>query len=207
MRDIRLFGEDLGHEVVLKALIKRVAQEANIACETFKISEGSVRGGKGKMLTQLEEYLRDMKRSRVSLPNLLVIAIDANCKGYGEKRREIEGVTSKYVECAERTVCAIPDPHVERWLLLDSAAFRNALGRGCNAPDHKCARDRYKALLRQEIRSAGVSPLLDGFEYADDIIGAMELQKVSDRDESFGKFVSDLHAQFQRWNEEAHVNG
>ena len=34
-------------------------------------------------------------------------------------------------------VLAVPDPHVERWLLLDGAAFKAAVGHGCDAPDQK----------------------------------------------------------------------
>ena len=35
-------------------------------------------------------------------------------------------------------VKAIPEPHIERWLLLDGAASRAAVGKGCQAPDLKC---------------------------------------------------------------------
>ena len=41
----------------------------------------------------------------------------------------------------------VPNPHVERWLLLDGAAFKAAVGHGCDAPDQKCDRGRYKERL------------------------------------------------------------
>jgi hypothetical protein len=54
----------------------------------------------------------------------------------------------------------VPDPHIERWLLLDSQAFKEVLHRGCSAPDQKCDRDRYKLLLDEAVRAAEVEPLL-----------------------------------------------
>ncbi len=60
------------------------------------------------------------------------------------------------------TIYAIPDPHLERWLLLDSAAFKHVLGRGCSAPDQKCEKERYKQLLIQAILEAGLKTSREG---------------------------------------------
>jgi hypothetical protein len=61
---------------------------------------------------------------------------------------------------------AVPDPHIERWLLLDGAAFKAVFGEGCDAPDLKCSRDRYKSRLIEAIRGTGVTPNLGGLEFA-----------------------------------------
>ena len=50
-------------------------------------------------------------------------------------------------------IYAIPDPHIERWLLLDSAAFKKVLDKGCSAPTQKCERGLYKRLLLQAVRN------------------------------------------------------
>ena len=50
------------------------------------------------------------------------------------------------------TLC--PDPHVECWMLLDSAAFQDVFGKGCGKPDSKCKRGRYKNLLVDAISSS-----------------------------------------------------
>ena len=74
---------------------------------------------------------------------------DANCQGYLKRRQELEPAV-EYCGC--KVVYAIPDPHIERWLLLDSAAFKAVLGRGCDAPKQKCERKRYKRLLLDAVR-------------------------------------------------------
>jgi hypothetical protein len=84
-------------------------------------------------------------------------------------------------------------------MLLDSAAFKQVLGRGCLAPDHKCERDRYKNLLITAVRDAGVSPLLGGIEYAEDIANHMDLFKGGASDASLGSFVSGVRAQLKQW--------
>lgn len=94
---------------------------------------------------------------------------------------------------------AVPDPHVERWLLLDGAAFKAVFGQGCKAPDRKCSRNRYKNLLIAAIRAAGSTPLLGGIEHAEDIIRAMDIDRAALADASLRNFVDSLRATFQRW--------
>ncbi len=112
---------------------------------------------------------------------------------------EVEILIKSYV-FKDLTVCAIPDPHIERWLLIGSAAFKAVLGKGCAAPDYKCERDRYKKLLIQAIRDAGLSPLLGGMEHAEDIVNAMDLERMEQADDSLGKLIKALHKKFKEWN-------
>lgn len=194
-RRVSLFVEDFGHEAFIKALMERVARQYGIGVE---IKSYSVRGGHGKALTELRQYVRDLERSRVNLPDLLIVARDANCKGYLECKQEIvDKVTDKFKDLA---ICAIPDPHIQRWLLLDSAAFKAVLGRGCAAPDQKCDRDRYKELLLRSMRDTGISPPLGGMEYAEDIVNAMDLQRMEQTDDSLGRLLKELHDKFKEWS-------
>jgi hypothetical protein len=153
MRRISLFVEDFGHEEFLRALLCRLAREEGIPLE---IEVRNASGGHGRAIRELREFVRELRAGASALPDLLVVAVDANCKGYGDRRKEIDGAVG---ELKDWTVCAVPDPHVERWLLVDSAAFKAVLGRGCSAPDQKCDRDRYKQLLRAAVSDAGLSPL------------------------------------------------
>ena len=100
----------------------------------------------------------------------------------------------------EFLVRMIPDPHVERWLLLDSHAFRTVLGRGCPAPSQKCERGYYKMLLAQAVVNADVSPQLGGLEYVEDLIGAMDLYQVGRADRSFQRTISQLRGFCARWS-------
>jgi len=117
MYRIGLFVEDVGHETFLTALLKRLAEEQQIEmnCQAF-----SVRGGHGKVVTELKQYLRDLERGQIHPQDLLIVATDANCKGFQERKREFSSITKK---ATIPIIYAIPDPHIERWLLLDSAAF------------------------------------------------------------------------------------
>ncbi len=196
MRRIVLFAEDFAHEAVLTALIRRVAALQGIIIGQPEVR--SARGGRGKVLSELEQYLRDVLRGRQRVPDLLVVGTDSNCKGFLERKIEIDAVTAKF---DLPVICAIPDPHIERWLLLDSAAFKAVLGKGCDAPDRKCERDRYKRLLIKSIRDAGLTPLLGGLEHAEDIINEMDLPRVGNLDDSFGRFLTTIRYKFKEWGQ------
>jgi hypothetical protein len=197
MRRIVLFVEDFAHEVLLKSLIQRLADLQSVSIGGPEVR--SARGGHGRVLSELDRYLRDVRRGRQIAPDLLVVGTDSNCKGLLTRRQEVEDVAAKY---HLPLICAIPDPHIERWLLLDSAAFKTVLGKGCDAPDRKCERDRYKHLLINAIRNAGVTPLLGGIEHAEDIVNQMNLSRLEKNDESFGKFLKALRDQFNEWKQD-----
>ncbi|MCI0487314.1 MAG: DUF4276 family protein [Blastocatellia bacterium] len=195
MRKVILFVEDFGHEEFLKALLDRLAEEYEMQIE---IIPRSVRGGHGKVIAELQEYLRDLEIGNQELPDLLVVATDGNCKGHQERKQEITEEAADLFK--DLLVCAIPDPHIERWLLLDSSAFKEVLGRGCDAPDYKCERDRYKGLLIEAIQQAGISPLVGGIEHAADIVKQMDLQRMERADDSLGKLLKDLRHKLNQWS-------
>jgi hypothetical protein len=196
MHRVTLFVEDFGHEVFLTALLDRLAEVHRIEIE---IKPRSIRGGRGKALKELKQFVRDLQGNREEVPDLLVVGVDANCKGHMECRREIDEAIQEFKYIA---VAAVPEPHIERWLLIDSAAFKTVLGKGCSAPDHKCERDRFKELLRSAVREAGISPLLGGMEYAEDIVRAMDLQRMEQMEPSLGKVIRELNAKFKEWGQE-----
>ena len=152
MRKVVLFAEDYGHEAVITALFERFSGEHKV---DVKIINRSVRGGHGKVITELKAFLNGIHRGKETFPDLLVVVTDANCKGFVERRREIDEAGDLFKGFM---IYAIPDPHIERWLLLDSSAFKTVFGKGCNAPDQKCERDRYKRLLAEAIQATGIVP-------------------------------------------------
>ena len=133
MRSVLLFVEDFGHEEVLKAVISRLAYQYDIE---VTINSRSATGGYGRVLRELEQYVGRMQQEPGSIPDLLVVATDANCNGYLERKKAISEKLPQSLQ--DLTVCAIPDPHIERWLLIDSSAFKAVLGQGCAAPPAKC---------------------------------------------------------------------
>jgi hypothetical protein len=199
MREIALFAEDYAHQLVIGALVKRIAGEYNI---DVRLDWRSAVGGYGKVITEVSNYMRDLVRQGNPRPDLIVVATDANCKGLNERMREI--VSRDDVPPMIR---AIPDPHIERWLLLDGSAFKAVFGMGCGAPDRKCDRRRYKQRLIEAIRDTGTIPSLGGIEYAEDIVQHLNINRVARLDRSFQRFVEDLRNTFREWTHQTRPNG
>ena len=193
MYNINLFVEDFGHETFLDALLRRFAGQYTI---TIEIRSGNALGGYGRMTKELKKYITDLQRSKRNLPDLIIAATDGNCKGYLQRKQEIDEVTKIY---SELVICAVPDPHIERWLLLDSAAFKRVLGTGCKAPVYKCERDLYKRLLLEALQKAGSNPLLDPMDYAKPLVNEMDLDYLERTEESLGKLLKALRHKFQEW--------
>ena len=191
MRETALFVEDYAHRAVVGALVRRVVREAGIEAR-FEWRNAS--GGAGRVARELRDFLSDLDREAPQAPgarrpDLVIVATDANCRGVRERAQEI---LPKNPGRPFPIVLAIPDSHIERWLLLDGAAFRKIFGRGCDAPDSKCARNRYKQMLTQQIAKAGMRPPVGGIEFAEDLVEAMDLDRAARADRSLARFLSEL---------------
>ena len=191
MREIALFVEDYAHRQIIGALVQRIAEECEIA---IHLDWRNAVRGHGKVIAELNDYMRDLRRQGGPWPDLIVVATDANCKGINERTQEIGGRDEP-----APMILAIPDPHIERWLLLDGAAFKTVFGKGCDAPDQKCDRNRYKQRLIEAIHATGTIPILGGIEYAEDIVQQININRVTQVDRSFRRFVEELRDVFQSW--------
>jgi hypothetical protein len=195
MPRISLFVEDFGHEVFLKALIERFTREYHLP---VTVKPCSVRGGFGKVEKELAAYVNELIAFREHLPDLLIVATDSNCDGY-KKRKDRLLQQSELIK--DRVLFAIPDPHIEKWLLLDPAAFRDILGKACKTPTYKCDRNRYKRLLIDAVMAAGATPILSGLEYTEDIVNKMNFNQLELRDESLWDLIKQLHSKFKIWSQ------
>jgi len=193
MREIVLFVEDYGHATVIRAILDRLRGEYGLE---IVVRERSVHGGHPRVEAEFRSFIRELTRGKARLPDLLIAATDANCEGFRERKKHMQQAAEAI---SDRVVYAIPDPHVERWLLLDSAAFKKVLGVGCQAPDQKCDRGRYKQLLTKAVLAAGQTPLLGGLEHAADLVSEFHLEQIAKQDESFGDLLGRLHAFFRQW--------
>ena len=191
MHEIALFVEDYAHQQVIGALVQKVADQHGV---NVQLRWRSAVRGHGRVVHELTDYLRDMRRQGAPWPDLIVVATDANCQGINARIASIGRP-----DVPAPLVLAVPDPHIERWLLLDGAAFRQVFGRGCRAPDQKCSRDRYRQQLTDAIHQAGVVPILGGIEYAADIVRHMDLDRATRADGSLQRFVAELYAAFSAW--------
>lgn len=184
-----LFVEDRAHELFLAAMIRRVAREEG---REIEIRVRAARGGHGRAIGELRTYIRLVEKGSVTLPDVIVIAIDANCKPHAQARREIQDSVVTLLQ--SRAVIACPDPHIERWYLADPVSFCQVVGKQPVPGKKKCRRDWYKELLVGTIRSAGISPILGGLEFAPEIVEAMDLYRAGQNDRALGQFIDDLRA-------------
>ena len=114
MREVALFVEDYAHRQVIGALVERTAGDSNLG---VRLDWRNAVGGHGKVVTELEDYMRNLLAQGGPFPDLVVVATDANCRGLNDRLQEI-GVW----DIPAPVILAVPDPHIERWLLLDGEA-------------------------------------------------------------------------------------
>lgn len=190
MRKVVLFGEDDAHRKIIDALVRRLASEQGV---DVQLHWRSAVGGYSRVVAEFKAYQRELRCYRIRRVDAIVVATDANCKG-NERREEFRGLAG-----GVNLVLAIPNPHIERWLLLDSGAFKKVLGKGCSAPDQKCDRDLYKQRYAQSVHAAGLEPLFGGMEHAQNIVSEMNLTRAAGKDKSLRHFVRDLRAVLRQW--------
>jgi hypothetical protein len=185
MPELLMCVEDFAQEAMIKTLTLRIAKDEEV---DLKVIVRSAFGGVAKAIGQLADAAKKAETEGLR-PDGVLVARDANCLGYNKRRQEVEA----HAGClADRLITVVPDPHIERWFLLDSHAFKEVVGHGCKAPDEKCQKDRYKSLLRRAVREAGLEPEFGGVEHAEKIAANMDLVKVAMADQSFGHFRDDL---------------
>lgn len=197
MPEIALFCEDSFHEKFIGALLKRFETQYGVdAASRFLSSQG----GLPRMAGEFKDFLRDLARGRQQLPDSVIVVVDANCEGHNGRKNVMDRALTNFPQFQQIVSYAIPDPHIERWMLADPKAFQAVFGRGCTLPAVKCAKDEYKRLLRKEIRESGIEAPLGGEEYAEEIVMAMDLGQMETREPSFGLFLKSLKALFNRWS-------
>ncbi len=186
---VDLFAEDEAHVRFCRPLIERIGIEVGIRT-TVGVRSGG--GGLGVAQSELRAYVRALDRGLrgAVMPDLLCVAIDANCLGHAERRRQLEERIEPGVVPHVAFLC--PDPHVERWYLSDPAAFAKVVGGGITAPPQKCERALYKRLLRDAVRAAGQEPILDGIEYGEELARTVNLYQAGKAVPSLGAAVREV---------------
>jgi len=187
---IDLFCEDLGHEEFFRHLVERIASDQGI---NARITTRTARGGAGKAVSEFAAYQALIKSGHPRRPDLLVIAIDANCKGWSTKRDEISSKIDTTI--FPKVVIACPDPHIERWCFTDPFALAKVVGAEVLTPQQeKCERKYYKQLLRTTIEKAGNTILTSEMEYAPDIVQNMNLHQAGKNCNSLKHCITDIRS-------------
>ena len=185
-----LFVEDHAHELFIGALVRRCARELAIPSLEMRII--SARGGHPKALEEFKTHQARLLTPQwpKPKPDMLVIAIDANCSGWANKRKSIEHVIAPTLKPI--TVIACPEPHIERWYMADPVSFRQVVGKEPKREARKCDRDRYKSLLANAIVEAGHPQMLGGIEFAQELVEAMDLYRAGKAERSLKATIEKL---------------
>ena len=186
---VDLFVEDSAHESLLRPLIERVAQEEDLI---IRCQIRSAQGGHPRAVQEFKLHQQNLKNglSWVAIPDLIVVAIDSNCRTLNQTRNEIEQATN--VDYRHLLVCACPDPHIERWYMADLDSFHRVIGYQPHLGRVKCERDYYKQILGQAIREGGNPIALGGIEFASELVKEMNLYWAGKGDASLRAFLDDL---------------
>lgn len=198
---IGYFLEDRAQENFLKAIVERVAEKEGIQFSAIEHDIRSSTGGAGQATSEFRSLLRRYGKLKTAPFDLLIVAIDGNCKGFNEMETKLR----KYAEQTkyprmEHVVFAIPDPHIERWYLDDQKAFMEAIGLNSfpQIPKYKCKKDIYKQAIENNLQNAGISSILGGSEYGELIVKFIkDLYRLGKEDTSFGHFIDSLSSHFR----------
>lgn len=184
---VKLFCEDSAHESTATAFVHRVARELEIAVD---ISIGAARFGLPRLQRELRTF-QALLLAAPGLPDVLVVMADANDVGTAARRHLIEVVLDR--ERLLHVVIGTPNPCVERWLLADLESFSSQFGvQPANTPASD--RDVWKTRLASALEDAKRVVTQGGSEYADEIVGAMDLYRAGQIEPSLGAFISELRA-------------
>jgi hypothetical protein len=144
--------------------------------------------------------MKDTMKTSPSDVDLLIVAIDGNCRGYNARVQQLKRHIKQNHPLRDKVVYAVPDPHIERWYMMDQQAFKNGVGidRAPDRPPYKCKKDYYKSLLHQAFAESNVRPLLGGSEYAENIVSSISsLDSLSSQNAGFQAFVDGLRVFFR----------
>jgi hypothetical protein len=183
---VEVFAEDAAHEAFLLPFIKRLAAQEHVVPE---ISVRTALGGHGRVLSEFDLFGKLVSSGRLTMPNLIVVCIDANCRKYVRAREEVVNRTDASLRGC--VVVACPDPHIERWYMADPKCFASVVGVAPTLPRRKCLRDSYKLALVNAIRQAGHLAPLGGIEFASELVDQMDLFRAGRGDKSLTAFTDE----------------
>jgi hypothetical protein len=186
---VRIFVEDIAQETIIKRIFIRLCEENGLDSNRLDVEVPYSKGGGS--IKAMSDYLKDFGEDNAG--DCFVLGSDGNCKGFTKKRNMLEK-NVKQSHLLDKTIFAIPDPHIERWYLVDENALSNAVGERVagNPPGHKCDKGFYKNLLKSSISKTGVIPMQGGAEFGADVGNLMDFYKAGKQDQGLKYFVESV---------------
>ncbi|MCL5096820.1 MAG: hypothetical protein M1608_04700 [Candidatus Omnitrophica bacterium] len=193
---VAFFLEDSAQEAIIPPLFSRLAAEEGWEASQLDLQVLSARGGGS--LSAFRQFLKDARQRGHLNADLLIVGVDANSKGFTVRRDLVLKAAAK--SPYREIITAIPDPHVERWYLLDMAALSHAAGApiAASVPAYKCEKNHYKTLLRNAFAGSDIAPPLGGLEYGPLVANQMDLFAAAKQDHGLADYVEKARAWLKR---------
>jgi hypothetical protein len=122
------------------------------------------------------------------------VGIDADAVGSRQRRHDVDVALGGYTG---PVVTAVPDPHIEKWYLLDPRAVSRSLGLDYAAAGPPHGSQNYKRVLLEAFLAAGFRPPSGGSEFGEDIAAVMDLTLARRSDRDFARFMDDLRRELR----------
>jgi len=205
---ILYFLEDRAQDGFIKAIVERIAKEESIPTSSLITDIRSSERGGSRSVKEFKKFLKDSEKTGTEDIDFLVVAIDGNCKGYGGRTRELEKCVKPGHPFENRVIYAVPDPHIQRWYIIDQRALKDGVGlnKAPDLPPYKCRQDYYKQVLNQALKDSGVDSLFGGAEYAEMIVDRIDLDLLSGQNAGFQAFIEDLRRAFREFKKRSENN-
>ena len=190
--------EDPAQGAFIPALTERLITEENRDIADYSLRVLTSSGGSS--IRAYKDFIKKAKRHKNLDANLLIVGSDANCNGFAKRRKQL-------LEAAKdmpypHVITAIPDPHIERWYLLDSQALASAAGVAIQAVPlaAKCDKNHYKNMLKTAFANQNLFPPLGGVEYGSLVARRMDLYASGTIDHALRDFVNQVQSWLrQQW--------
>jgi hypothetical protein len=190
---IVFFLEDSAQEALIPNVVRRLIADEGKNVSAYELRILSARGGGS--IRAYKEFIKGVKKRKTPAADALIVGSDGNCNGFTKRRAQLNAA-AKDVPYST-VITAIPDPHVERWYLLDNQALAAASGVPVQAipPNAKCDKGHYKKLLKDAFAAHNLFPPLGGAEYGPRVAETMNLYDAGVSDHALRDFIE----QVQSW--------
>lgn len=195
---ILFFLEDNAQESFIPPLVERLIIDIGGNIDNYDLQVLSARGGGS--IRAYKDFIKLAKKGRHPSADLLIVGSDGNCNGFNKRRQQLLDA-SKGVPFLS-VIPAVPDPHIERWYLLDNSALAAASGIPVQAvpPTIKCDKNHYKQMLKDVFYRNNLLPPLGGTEYGPLVTKTMDLYAAGNIDHALRDFVMQVRSWLRQHN-------
>lgn len=187
------FLEDRFHENFIRPLVVRISTENTLPQKFCSHKIEYARGGGS--VGAFTKYIKEWKRGEKEPYGISVIAIDADKPGIRERIKLISDII-KNRSYLWPVVTAVPDPCIEKWLLLDPAVWSSVVGRPVNITLRANANcDEYKNKISGILNLLPTPAYFDAWQFGPELVRAINVRRAKLTNRDFKRFVDDLRNQ------------